>query len=444
MLKNKLAYIVVLGVFIFNIGSVIYLASNLLNRDVQNPLVKGENTSVASIEFTPQSQNEATFYFETDEVYANQAQEFWSKVVLDTCVGTTQTCVNVSAASLKLYYDASELEVLEVQTQDYQTQQSIFNSWAENSVDVDRGTITVSGYGLGPSGPEPFSGQAAFISIHFRAVSNSTSQVLFDSTSTNAFWAEEFNTNIVNLGEVPNPVGLTVFSGGVITLDSPQLDYEVGEQVAVNILINSAGSPTVASDVVINYPEDLLEFISFTPSIIYESYQSLPVQNGIIDTTGFSVNGTEALDNALYATLTFETLAAGNADITVDFQAGTTTESNILVGDADILVAVNNLSISVSSPEPSATPTPTLTPTPTPTLAPTATPTPIPDAPRGDLNNDFCVNGSDVAIMIFHWGWIASSDLPAQAEAADLDRNGKINGADIAILVASWGGNCAP
>ncbi len=448
-----------------------------------NLLAPGDNQDGFSGQVVTSGSNyQGLFAFEENSLVVSGGQEFWVKLFIDSCQGN-DGCADVSAASVMLYYNPSQLQVIDNQGNpatsvtlgDYETGSRIFPSWAENSVDVTNGVIRVSGFMADLQSGErgtSFSGRAVFISVRFRTlISNGSASINFDyvpfsdtankgSDGSNIFWAGAAFEDILNLGGIQNPLALRVDVGSSLSLlrvtDSTPLN--IGDEFDVEIRLNSGGVNTVATDVVIDFPPSILEVVDANPTIdgiqithgtVYEGYEYLSAgvdnSHGVIDLTGFTTSGTGSLEGVSFATIRFKALASGTAEVAFRFTPGLKNESNILEYQAgveiteanDVLAGVTNLNIEVLASEP--TPTPTLTPTPTsmptPTLSLTPTPLPTLVPRRGDLNSDYCVNGADVSIMVYYWGYVSGV-----GNLADLDNNGKVNGADIAILVAYWGG----
>ncbi|GEM_PF-2771421 len=448
---------------------------------------------------------EAVYYFETTSRNVTPGEEFWAQLFIDSCRGSGG-CADISSAGVTLKYNPLKLQVIDaagnpansVTIGDYATGSRIFPSWAENSVDNTNGTIKVSGFMANMQTGEkgtPFNGVGIFISVRFRVLmASGTTQVTYDyvpfsdtanrgSDGSNIFWAGAPFDDILNLGDSPNPTALTVSivqpqgaSLSLVRADTTSLDK--GNRFDVNVVVNSGGARTVATDVIIRYPTNLLRVIDADSSTsgvqvthgnIYENYEyanatGIDTKNGIIDLSGYTLTGTQPLSDAIFATIRFEVLDAGTATLTFDYTEGRRDESNILEYQPgvdiqvanDLLQSVSSLAL-VLSAKTGVSPTPTSVPTATPTPIPTATPTPRPTATptptsvpptatpttcfrRGDISSprDCCVNGADVSVMVARWGWITKET----DSYVDLDGNSKVNGADISILVANWGGTC--
>lgn len=441
--------------------------------------------------FTKAAPNEARYYFEPSTYSVSSQEEFWAKLWIDTCTGTSG-CTGVSAANVTLRYDPSLLQVINSQGNpassvtlgDYLSGQRLFTGWAENVVDSAQGEIRVSGYSADLSAnqkTQPFSGKGVFISIRFKMLggSGTTAQITYDYTpytdqankgkdGSSIFWAQSASEDILNLGSSANPVALraSVGTANVATLSLARVgtsSLNIGDTFDVRILVNSAQIKTVATDAVITYPPQLLAVVDannnlygvqITPGTIYETYtyaysRGVDTTNGIIDLSGYTLTGTDPLSNSLFATIRFRVLSQGNAALNFSFIPGRTDESNILeyqpgvdINQAkDVLNSVQNLSLSLGSASastPTPTPKPASTPTPTPKPISTPTATPVACNDRWDFDHNCCVNGADVSMMVARWGPITQDSN----RFVDLDSNSKVNGADISILVAHWGGAC--
>jgi len=374
---------------------------------------------------------EARYYFESSNINVSAGEDFWVKLWLDTCIGD-QGCAEAQAAGVTLNFNPSMLQVIndngdpatQVYIGNYPSGERVFPSVAENTVDNIQGQIKVSQYGLDPSTGQPanFSGSGAFISVHFRMIgTQGSTPVTIDyipfsddanneNDGSNVFWAGAFNQDILSLGDAADPTLLTASiaqpgGGPSITLVNTQTgEINVGNTFDVNVVVNSGSYQTVATDIVVDYPTNLLSVVDANPFIdgvqishgtIYEQYEyangtSINASAGLIDLSGYTLTGTQALSDAVFATITFQAIAqTQSADVTLSFTPGETDESNILEYQPgggidvanDVLASVGNLSVAIGAgaqPTPTPTPTPTAVPTPTPTAVPSPTPTPAP------------------------------------------------------------------
>lgn len=149
--------------------------------------------------------------------------------------------------------------------------------------------------------------------------------------------------------------------GGELSLTSNTTDYKVGDTVPVTVKVDTAGFPTLGTDVVIKYDPNLLELGSKASLVSGNAYPEYPAsnfdqKNGIIVISGISaLNGKEFSGLADFVTINFKAKAAGTANINFDFTPGGTADSNIIkLGvendpSVDILSKVSNLSVNIIS-----------------------------------------------------------------------------------------------
>jgi len=439
---------------------------------------------------------EAIYYFDNQQVTLNAGDDTWLMLFLDTCKGSIG-CMTANAAEVKLTFDPAKLEIIDengnqastITVGNYINDEQIFPNWTNNTVNHTDGTITLSGYSEGGNPSTYFSGQQVFASIRIKALTNDTTEIRFkynpfegpDVTidGSSVYRSDVFNVDILNLGAAVDPSAVSISaSGGRLWLNQPAAQtINVNDEFDIEILMDSVGFRTVATDVVLNYPTTLLEVVDADPATdgvqittgtLYQTYQyldlGLDTQNGIIDVGGYSApDGIDATSQGLFATVRFKALAEGSADLAFSFTSGATDESNILEHQPDqpierandILTTVENLAINIgSTPQPTSTPTqvPTATPTPlptaTPTPLPTATPTPIPPTPTPIPPTPTPLPTGVPTATPTPLPTSTPTPVPPTATptpAPTCDRLGDINadcyvnGADVSIMVARWG-----
>lgn len=125
----------------------------------------------------------------------------------------------------------------------------------------------------------------------------------------------------------------------------------VGATLKVSIDLSSSEA-TDGVDAVLKYDPLVFQALSVDPGAIYPEYpiKTIDAANGKItlsavtspDAPGFKGDG-------LYGSITLKTLKAGPAVISIDYVAGSTTDSNILgnVSAKDILTSVKDLNVNV-------------------------------------------------------------------------------------------------
>jgi len=180
-----------------------------------------------------------------------------------------------------------------------------------------------------------------------------------------------------------------------------QGSINTNDEFEVEVVADSAGEVTIATDLVINYPRNMLSIVDADPATngvqiqtsglyantIYANGFGVDTANGIVDMSMYNTNNGTTLSSSVLATITFRAISSGQANINFEFLPGATNDTNILAyqpGEAisqatDLLVSATGLNLTIE-----ASSLPTDTPTPTPTTAaaiggallPTSTPTP--------------------------------------------------------------------
>lgn len=158
-----------------------------------------------------------------------------------------------------------------------------------------------------------------------------------------------------------------------------------------------------------------------------------------------------------FATIGFDAIGPGTAQIQFNFQPNSTTDSNLLESSTaqDVLNSVTNGSFQITGnrttqpPNCSATPTPTPTPTAGPSPTPSPSPTPIGgpacQQPDWDLDCDGLVCGRDASVLVTNWGKAPAYSCPASRPDCnpDFNHDNIINGADASVLMKNWSiGSC--
>lgn len=148
-------------------------------------------------------------------------------------------------------------------------------------------------------------------------------------------------------------------SGGELSLTANATEYKVGDTVPVVVKVNTAGFPTLGTDVVVKYDPKILELGSEANLVSGNAYSEYPSKNfdsknGIVAISGISsLNGKEFAGVADFVTINFKAKAAGATNINLDFTPGGTADSNIIkLGvkndpSVDILSKVSNLSVNI-------------------------------------------------------------------------------------------------
>ncbi|EKD84796.1 MAG: hypothetical protein ACD_38C00158G0005 [uncultured bacterium] len=151
-----------------------------------------------------------------------------------------------------------------------------------------------------------------------------------------------------------SPAATIVKSGGRISLAAPKTSILVKEVIPVKVKIESGGNTLGGADVIIKYDPKILEATqgAIIRGAIFDEYPfvSLDSKTGLISISGISSIG-EGFKGAEgdFATITFKAKSKGATSLSVDFQKGSTADSNLVEKDAsrDILETIGNLELNV-------------------------------------------------------------------------------------------------
>lgn len=149
----------------------------------------------------------------------------------------------------------------------------------------------------------------------------------------------------------------------ISNLSTPQLvattakkSFSIGEEVPITIKVVTGGNPTDSVDILVKYDPTLLEASGPNFVEIGRIYPEYPVANfdntrGVVQVSGTNLSGEQSFSGiGTFATLNFKAKKAGPATIALDFQANSTSDSNlVLAGTAkDILAQVTNTDIMIT------------------------------------------------------------------------------------------------
>lgn len=140
-----------------------------------------------------------------------------------------------------------------------------------------------------------------------------------------------------------------------LTLKSGQASVKKGQNLKVDVMLNTFSSNTSAADLTIKYDPISLSLIAtdsakpFQDSRIYQKtvFNSLNTKGGLATMSAVSENGQFFRGNDLLTTLTFKALKVGPTEITIVFTPGETRDTNIVSDAKDILESVQNLSLNI-------------------------------------------------------------------------------------------------
>lgn len=141
----------------------------------------------------------------------------------------------------------------------------------------------------------------------------------------------------------------------------------VGGTITVNVIMNTGGQPIYGFDLNMHFPISLLRVNSVTnagllPNMLSNTYDNTA---GTIQFSEVAVPpNTWTGSGGTVVTIVFQALAAGTANVTIDYTPNLGTDSNIAGSTGDILGAVTNgvYTITTDTTAPTAPGAPTLTP----------------------------------------------------------------------------------
>lgn len=145
----------------------------------------------------------------------------------------------------------------------------------------------------------------------------------------------------------------------LVWADQPRIQFspsnvsvEVGETFLTEIIVDTAGVEAAGADAIISYDSAQLEVVSINKGTIFSDYPQTAFDNsqGKMRVSGV-VSGPRELysGRGVLATVEWRALLAGKASVELNFDPGSTVDSNIAVtyGNGDALEAVENLVIDV-------------------------------------------------------------------------------------------------
>lgn len=162
---------------------------------------------------------------------------------------------------------------------------------------------------------------------------------------------------ILSFPPAPSPVprrsAAVVTSSGVISLNVPKTNYVVNEKIPVSVRIDSGGRTLDGADLIIRFDPKVLEATpgSLIAGSIFDEYPllSADMKKGLVSVSG--VNSTRAgfKGTGQFITVNFKARAKGNTSLIIDFEKGSTSDSNLVETETskDILETVGNLELSV-------------------------------------------------------------------------------------------------
>ena len=129
---------------------------------------------------------------------------------------------------------------------------------------------------------------------------------------------------------------------------------EAGEEFSVDISIDTEGKKTDGADLILKFNSELLEVSRIDPGVVYSDYPTQETGDGVVKITGVSYQkGPFFKGEGVFATVVFKVLYGGEEFIQIDFEGGSTTDSNVAFHGkgTDILTEVGGSILYISGPE---------------------------------------------------------------------------------------------
>lgn len=157
------------------------------------------------------------------------------------------------------------------------------------------------------------------------------------------------------LTPIPSVPKLAQISEGAVILETERESYSLGEKIPVNIKISTGGYNTVGTDLIIKFDPNFFRAETdafFEKGTTYSDYPgtSIDIKNGVILLSGIILSDTGGFNGTGgFGILNLQAKKTGESELKVDFETGSTTDSNIIeiTGAKDILGKVYNLKVKV-------------------------------------------------------------------------------------------------
>lgn len=141
-----------------------------------------------------------------------------------------------------------------------------------------------------------------------------------------------------------------------LALQSAQSSVKKGQNISIDVLVDTFSNRTSAADLTIKYDPSMLTLLQSTDSAkpfkdspIYQKtvFNSLSAKQGIATMSAVSEDGKTFQGKDLLTSLSFKAQKIGPTEITIVFTPGETRDTNIVSETRDILESVQNLPITV-------------------------------------------------------------------------------------------------
>lgn len=140
---------------------------------------------------------------------------------------------------------------------------------------------------------------------------------------------------------------------GTISLNTPQTTFNVNEVVPVSVMVDTGNHKVSGVDVIIRFDPKILEATKagLIKGRLLDEYPlvSVDAKQGLISISGISSLQNGFKGKGIFALINFKAKMPGSTPLIIDFENGSTTDSNLVEADSskDILETVSNLELNI-------------------------------------------------------------------------------------------------
>lgn len=141
---------------------------------------------------------------------------------------------------------------------------------------------------------------------------------------------------------------------GRISLFAPKRALKVGESVPVSVVVGTGGNTVDGADLIVRFDPKVIEASQegLIKGKIFDEYPlvSLDSNKGLISISGISSSKKGFTGTGQFASIVLRAKSAGKTAISIDFNKGSTTDSNLVEAatSKDILEVVDNLEFNIN------------------------------------------------------------------------------------------------
>ena len=149
------------------------------------------------------------------------------------------------------------------------------------------------------------------------------------------------------------PLSSAINNPSSLKITAPKLSFKKGETFEASIALSTAGKPSTASDVILQYDPSFLKPVKttspFSRGDAYDklAFNALDIKSGIATVSAISEVNKNFNGEGILAKISFQALKAGQTEIVIKFTPNETRDSNIVSGGKDNLGMVENLNLEI-------------------------------------------------------------------------------------------------